>query len=100
MEITDIRITLVHDDDRLKAFVIVCVNGIVIRDVKVIDDGKALFMSLPTKMLKNGNHRDIVYPANREGLRQLNQTVLKAYTEKLEAEAKSARDNQKEIVHA
>ena len=79
MEITEVKVTLVNQD-QLKAYVTLVLDGcFVVRDVKVINGPKGYFVAMPSKKRKDGTFRDIAHPINRDTREKLEKTVLDAY---------------------
>jgi stage V sporulation protein G len=52
-------------------------NCFIIRDLKVIEGDKGLFVSMPSRRRKDGTFRDIVHPLNAE-MRQSMETAIVA----------------------
>lgn len=81
MEITEVKVTLVSQE-QLKAYVTLVLDEcFVVRDVKVIHGPKGYFVAMPSKKRKDGTFRDIAHPINRETREKLEQAVLRAYEE-------------------
>jgi len=79
MEITEIRIVL-KTEGPLRAFVTITLdNSLAIRDMKIIEGPKGLFVAMPSKKLKDGMYRDIVHPVNAETRAKIEQKVLAEY---------------------
>ena len=79
MEITEIKVFLVHEE-KLKAYVtIVFDDCFVVRDLKVINGSSGLFVAMPAKKTKDGTFRDIVHPLNQSARIALEQKVFDAY---------------------
>jgi len=79
MEITEVKVTLVNQE-QLKAYVTLVLDEcFVIRDVKVIHGPKGHFVAMPSKKRKDGTFRDIAHPINRETREKLEGTILQAY---------------------
>jgi len=79
MEITEVKVTLV-DQDQLKAYVaLVLDHCFVVRDVKVIYGPKGHFVAMPSKKRKDGTFRDIAHPINRETREKMEKAILAAY---------------------
>jgi stage V sporulation protein G len=105
MEITEVRLTLRHED-RLKAFVSITFdNAFVVRGLKVIEGNGGLFVAMPSRRRKDGEFRDIAHPINNETRQMIEDAVLSEYHRQLEAEgqrppeaARGADD--RELVHA
>lgn len=86
MEITEIRVTLKRED-KLKAFVNVTFdNQFVIRGLKVISGKSGYFISMPSRRRPDGTHQDIAHPVNNEARRFIEEKILAAYDQALQAE--------------
>lgn len=75
------RIYRVDGDSKLKAFVDISLDGIVIKGLRVVNGSKGLFVSMPRHQGKDGNWYNTVYPATKETQKQLSDLVLSAYNE-------------------
>ena len=79
MEITEIRITLRHEE-KLKAFANVTFdNALVVRGLKIISGNRGLFISMPSKKRRDGTYQDIAHPINTQTRRKVEKAVLEAY---------------------
>ncbi|MDP3889576.1 MAG: septation regulator SpoVG [bacterium] len=80
MEITEIKVFPTKDGGRLKAYAtVVFDNCFIIRDLKVIEGHKGLFVSMPSRKRKDGSFRDIVHPLNSEMRRKIEEGIVKEY---------------------
>lgn len=71
-------------EDRLKAFASVTFDdSFVVRNMKVVEGTKGVFLCMPSRKLPDGTHKDMVHPINQEFREYLEQNVLKAYEEEL-----------------
>src|SRR5262249_8825891 len=59
-------------------------------DIKVIQGPTGLFLSFPTKKLRDGTYWDIAYPADAETRRIIEQAILAEY-EKIVAESENQK---------
>ena len=85
MEITEVKVFPVTDGEKLKAYAtIVFDNAFIIRDLKVIEGLKGLFVSMPSRKRKDGTFRDVVHPLNPETRRMIEERVVAAYKDALE----------------
>ena len=83
MKITDIRIHLMGED-RLKAFASVTFDDcFVVRNMKIVEGSKGVFLCMPSRKMQDGSHKDVVHPIHQEFRQYLEETVLKAYEEEL-----------------
>jgi stage V sporulation protein G len=70
----------VEDHARLKAFVTVKVDEcMIIRDVKVIEGNTGLFLSMPSKKMKDGSYQDIAHPLDILTREMFEQVVFTEY---------------------
>jgi len=80
MEITEIKVFPTKDEGRLKAYAtIIFDNCFIIRDLKVIEGQKGLFVSMPSRKRKDGSFRDTVHPLNIEMRTKIEQGVIDEY---------------------
>jgi len=68
MEITEVKVYPAKEKNgRLKAYAtVVFDNSFIVRDLKIIEGSKGLFVSMPSRRRKDGTFRDIVHPLNPE----------------------------------
>jgi stage V sporulation protein G len=65
MKVTEVKVYPAKDSGRLKAYAtVVFDNDFIVRDLKVIEGDKGLFVSMPSRRRKDGTFRDIVHPLN------------------------------------
>ena len=96
MKITEIRCHLMSEE-RLKGFVSVTFdNSFVVRNMKVVNGNKGLFLCMPSRKLPDGTHKDMVHPINQEFRKYLEDEVLNAYKEELKKNPPSKSSQQKE----
>ncbi len=87
MEITEVKVFPAKDGGRLKAYAtIVFDNCFIIRDLKIIEGNKGLFVSMPSRKRKDGTFRDIVHPLNSEMRRLIEDGVVNEYNKVAELE--------------
>jgi stage V sporulation protein G len=56
-----------------------------VRDLKVIEGGKGLFVAMPSKKLPNGSYLDLAFPVTREMRDRIQSQVLEAYNRRGDA---------------
>ena len=84
MDVTEVRVFPV-DEDRLKAYVTITFdNCFVVRDLKVIDGNKGLFVAMPSKKRKDGTYRDMAHPLNNETRHMIEGRVLEEYRREMQ----------------
>jgi stage V sporulation protein G len=80
MEITEVKVFPVENGGRLRAFAtLVFDDCFIIRDLKVIQGDKTLFVSMPSRRRRDGSFRDIVHPLNSETRSDVEERVIKEY---------------------
>lgn len=80
MEITEVKVYPATDSGRLKAYAtIVFDNSFIIRDLKIIEGHKGLFVSMPSHRRKDGTFRDIVHPLNSETRSEIERRIVDEY---------------------
>ncbi|MCK5237435.1 MAG: septation regulator SpoVG [Deltaproteobacteria bacterium] len=85
MEVTDVRVIMVDNDDKLKAFVTVELErSLVVRDLKVISGDSGVFVAMPAKKMKDGSFKDIAYASNMDLRKKIENAVIEEYKKVLE----------------
>jgi stage V sporulation protein G len=80
MEITEVKVFPTRDGGRLKAYAtVVFDNSFIVRDLKVIEGHKGLFVSMPSRKRKDGTFRDIVHPLNSSTRRKIEERVINEF---------------------
>jgi stage V sporulation protein G len=79
MNVTEVRISL-RDDKKLRAFVtIVLDNTFVIHGLKIIQGKTGLFVAMPSRKGRDGEHQDVAHPINAAAREALESAVLAEY---------------------
>ena len=85
MEITEIKVYPAKEG-KLRAYVtMVLDNCFIVRDLKVIQSDKGMFVSMPSRRKKDGSFKDIVHPLNSDTRQIIEERIIKEY-EKLISE--------------
>lgn len=80
MKITEVKVYPAKDGGRLKAYATIVLDDcFIVRDLKIIDGNKGLFVSMPSRKRKGGTFRDIAHPLNSEMRKLIEDAVLKTY---------------------
>ena len=80
MTITDVKVRLLTENDKLKAVASVTFDEcFVIHDIKVIGISDSLFISMPSRKGKDGQFKDIAHPINPEARDMIEKAILDAY---------------------
>jgi stage V sporulation protein G len=81
MEITEVKVFPVAED-KLKAFVSITFDRcFVVSDIKIIQGGNGLFVSMPSKKRKDGSFRDIAHPLDSDTRRRIEEQIIREYRE-------------------
>ena len=97
MKITEVKVYPAKDNGRLKAYAtIVFDNDFIIRDLKVIEGDKGLFVSMPSRRRKDGTFRDIVHPLNSDTRKMIEDSIIAEYqnVEKYEGAGETAESEE------
>lgn len=79
MEVTEVRVYPV-EEEKLKAFVTITFDDcFVIRDLKIINGTKGLFVAMPSRKRKDGTYKDTAHPINNETRKMIEDRVLEEY---------------------
>ena len=88
MEITAIRVHLMNEG-KLKAFACVTFdNCFVVRNMKVVEGTKGLFLCMPSRKLPDGSHKDMAHPISQDFRKKLEDKIFAAYAKALKNPAK------------
>lgn len=80
MKITEVKVYPAKDDSKLKAYATMVFDGdFIIRDLKIIEGEKGLFVSMPSRRMKDGSFRDIVHPLNAETRSMIENAIIEEY---------------------
>jgi stage V sporulation protein G len=80
LNITEVRITKVEGDDKLRAFAaLVLDDSFIVGDLRVLENEEGYFVAMPSKRKRDGTFKDIAYPLNNEVREAIEQRVLLAY---------------------
>ncbi len=80
VQVTDVRIRRIQTDGKLRAYVSITFDdSFVVHDLRIIDGRKGMFVAMPSKLLPNGNHKDIAHPINTEVREMIQNAVLKEF---------------------
>lgn len=84
MQITEIRIHLMGEE-RLKAFASVTFDdAFVVRNMKLVQGEKGLFLCMPSRKLPDGTYKDMVHPVNQAFRSYLETHIMQAYRKTLQ----------------
>jgi stage V sporulation protein G len=85
MEITEVKVYPANEG-KLKAYATMVFDGcFIVRDMKIIQSDKGLFVSMPSRRKKDGSFKDIVHPLNAEMRKLVEERVIEEYNKTAEA---------------
>lgn len=80
LNITDIRITKVEGDDKLRAFAALVLDDcFLVGDLRVVEGEDGYFVAMPSRRKRDGSFKDIAYPLNNSLRELIEEKVLLAY---------------------
>lgn len=83
MEITEVRVFL-KEEERLRAYATVTFdNAFVVRNMKIVKVNEKLIISMPSRKMKDGSHKDIAHPINADMRQKIEKAVMDAYEKEL-----------------
>lgn len=83
-EITEVRIYRTKGNGAVKAYASVSLDGeFVVKGIKILENEKGLWVSMPSRKNKDGTYQDIFHPTNKQAREKIVNAVLKAYREQL-----------------
>lgn len=88
MKITEVKVYPAKESGRLKGYAtIVFENSLILRDLKIIEGHKGLFVSMPSRRRKDGSFRDIVHPLNGDTRSLIEKSIIEEYQKALNGES-------------
>ena len=85
MEITEVRVFL-KEEERLRAYVTMTFDNVfVVRNMKIVKVNDKLIVSMPSRKMKDGSHKDIAHPINADMRHKIEKAVMDAYEKELKS---------------
>jgi stage V sporulation protein G len=79
MEITEVKV-FPANEGKLKAYATMVFDGcFIVRDMKIIQSDKGLFVSMPSRRKKDGTFKDIVHPLNADTRKLIEDRIVEEY---------------------
>lgn len=79
MEITEVKVYPANEG-KLKAYATMVIdNCFIIRDLKIIESEKGMFVSMPSRRKKDGSFKDVAHPLNQETRQLIENKVIEEY---------------------
>jgi stage V sporulation protein G len=80
MQITDVRMRLISDDNKLKAIASVTFDDeFVVHDIKIISGQNGSFIAMPSRKVGDNEYRDVAHPLTRETRNKIKDAVFSKY---------------------
>ena len=80
MEVTDIKISRIVTEGRLRAVVSITIDSMLaVHDIKIVQGDERLFVAMPSRKDENGIFRDIVHPISVSSRNAIESEILDAY---------------------
>ncbi len=87
MKVTQVRVFPVENQDRLKAYATIVFDScFIVRDLRIIQGNKGLFVAMPSKKGRDGRYSDIAHPLNQQTRDMIEAAVLQAFQEQVKGE--------------
>ncbi len=87
MNITDVRLKKMNYEGKVKAIATITFDeAFVVRDIRVIEGEKGLFIAMPSRKTPEGEFRDIAHPITSEAREIIQTAILKEYDNLLQQE--------------
>ena len=84
MKVTQVRVFPVENQDRLKAYATIVFDScFIVRDLRIIQGNKGLFVAMPSKKGRDGRYSDIAHPLNQQTRDMIEAAVLQAFQEQV-----------------
>jgi len=84
LNITDVRIFLTSRTGPTKAFASVTFDDVfVVKDLRVVDGKKGLFVSMPSRKDRNGEFRDVCHPITTEMRNIIQEAVIEKFNQEI-----------------
>ncbi len=80
LNITDVRITRIEGDEKLRAFAAIVLDEcFLVGDLRVVEGEDGYFVAMPSKRTRDGSFKDIAFPLSNETREYIEQKVLVAF---------------------
>lgn len=80
LNITEVRITKVDGDEKLRAFAGLVVDAcFLVGDLRVMENDEGYYVTMPSKRKRDGSYKEIAYPLDPEAKELIEEKVLLAF---------------------
>jgi len=89
----DVKISSIRPEGNIRAYASINLNDcFAIRNVKVVDSSKGLFIAMPSRKKKDGTYADVAHPLNSETRGAIEDAVISEYRRQLNGNAGQLRE--------
>jgi len=82
VNITDVRVRKVNTAGKMRAIASITFDdAFVVRDIRVIEGHKGLFVAMPSRKTPDGQFRDIAHPVTQEARDTIEEAIISVYHE-------------------
>ncbi|MCR4426098.1 MAG: septation regulator SpoVG [Firmicutes bacterium] len=82
MNITDVRVRKVDTPGKMRAIASITFDdAFVVRDIRVIEGQKGLFVAMPSRRAPDGEFRDIAHPVTQAARDMIEEAILRIYNQ-------------------
>ena len=87
MQITDVRVRLIPDDNKLKAIASVTFDDeFVVHDIKIINGLNGQFIAMPSRKIGENEYRDVAHPLTVETRTKIKNAIFAKYEDLLDSQ--------------
>lgn len=80
LNITDVRITRIEGDDKLRAFAALVIDDcFLVGDLRVVEGEEGYFVAMPSRRKRDGRFVDICFPTDNATREAIEERVLTAF---------------------
>lgn len=78
--VTDVKVRIPNNTDKIAGFSDIVLNeGFCVKNIKIINGSKGIFISMPSIKDKDGNFNNICYPIDKDNRKEIENAVLNEY---------------------
>ncbi|NPV53710.1 MAG: septation regulator SpoVG [Firmicutes bacterium] len=82
MNITEVRVRKLNGEGRTKGVASIVLDGaFVVKDIRIVEGPKGLFVSMPSKKSPDGEFRDVAYPITSKAREEINAAIMRRFSE-------------------
>ncbi|HHV61022.1 MAG TPA: septation regulator SpoVG [Firmicutes bacterium] len=88
MNITEVRVRKLSGEGKTRGVAsIVIDNAFVVKDIRIVEGPKGLFISMPSRRSPDGEFRDVAYPITSEAREEIYAAIMRRFSEGNETQA-------------